>query len=438
MKNILQKNQGGMLVAMVIIILTFIVTVGVLLIGFVMDEALITRGRSEDTMAFMAADAGIEWSLHELNDDDTYAGTGSEVTLADNSRYLITYQTTVVPGLYANSQKLITSTGRLFRKPDTTNPVSKRTVELEVQSGSINFEHTLQTGNGALYLYGNVGLTGDVFANYIISIQNTAVDLAGTISAAGQDANGCSIIGGTNNVSIEGSNIATRYEICNVDVSTSTVSENDPTVLPKPLPNIDRVETMAGITTTVPCSNVNNPTGLQPYAIVSGHYPDDGSDTVNGCDIILQNNKSYRLSGNIHVRGNFSGTNNTITTTGTEDVYVLVEGNIDISRVNVAGPVPVIFVSYSTVDSGGSQSDPNAIEISGNNLSLNAYFLAHDGSIGFGGSSATGSSIGAMAANSIVMKGSGTSVFLNIYPTSPNSNRVFRPIQYQRSFDHLN
>jgi hypothetical protein len=429
------RGQRGIIMPTVILLILFLALTGLTLTDFVLGNMRAAQRLNYGSMAQIGADAGAEYAIRQLNIDETYAGTGGEQPLmtGPSSRYRVSYEATVSPGAYS-SQKIVEATGRTYVPASAPAPKLVRKIRVYMQAGSSNFTHSVQTGTGPLYMYGNTGINGTLFTNNYIRMQDNATQIGGTIEIADRDtSNGCAL---ADNGSATNSTILTNYPICGVTTTGSTVNTSAG-VTTKPLPYVNREELLGGISANSSCTPVNSPTGPQPYPIPSAHYPDAGTgeegDTAGGCNMILDGNKSYTISGDIHVRGDFLTDRNTITTTGSNDIYILVEGKLDIDRVVVAGPAPIIFVAYSPIDSNGDQTLPNALEIKGSNLDLNAYFLAPNGSIGFGGSTSLTGAIGAMAAKSVVMKGNAASTFLSVYPSSLNS-RVWFVQEYQRVF----
>lgn len=381
--------------------------------------------------ASAAAEAGAEKFLLEINQDRNYSGSGGEVTLYDDDRGKATYATTVQAGVLSN-EKIIISTGKVYL-PGRAQTFLTRKLKIVIR-GINPFKYGLQTGLGPLYLYGNTGVTGEIYSNKHIVIQDQSVALSGTIKVADREnaTTDCSITG---NGEIPLSTINTRYKVC-LPTPGSVVTQYDSTITPQPLPGVDKPGILASIPTNEACSTITN----APYRIKSAHYPNDSSEgTSGGCNLTLSPNKVYTLEGDTHIRGDFTADRDTIviSETLTKHIYVLVEGKINISG-NGSAVIPntagytATFVSYNTTDSGGDKNALDAIEISGNSLSLNARFLNEVGSFGLTGRGL----IGQIAALSIVLNGSGSLTFVTSDPDDePTDPNIWNVIYYQPVFD---
>ena len=402
----MQNKNSGFILMTALITMAFLTTVVLLVTQMALSHRLSARRTYYALKATAAAEAGAEKFMLEINKVHTHTGSG-ETILTNDTSGKTTYSTSMANGSIAN-EKVVTAIGRYYLPNKPNNVYVTRKIQITIR-GLNPFKYGLQTGIGPLYMFGNTGLEGEVFTNSRIVVQDNTVNLSGIIKVAGLNAaNDCSIEG---NGKIPNSTINTRYKVC-LPTPGSTVTQYDSTITPQPLPGIDKPAILASITSNATCASV----GAAPYRILSAHYPNNsGGGTSGGCDVTLSANKTYTVEGSAHIRGNFTADRNSlqISNSLTQDIYILVEGRINISG-NGSAVIPnnsghtATFVSYDPTDSGGNKNASDAIEISGNSLSLNARFLNEVGSFGLTGRGL----IGQVAAASIVLNGSGSLTFV--------------------------
>jgi hypothetical protein len=124
------------------------------------------------------ADAGLDLGLHELNLDETWAGTGGEVdfyTTSTGKSIRATYEVSIGPGS-ADNRRNITSTARIYSPASETTPKVTRTYQLEAQAvTSGTGPGSVISGVGGLILENNAKITGgDVIVNGTAVISNGA------------------------------------------------------------------------------------------------------------------------------------------------------------------------------------------------------------------------------------------------------------------------
>ncbi len=443
----LLPNESGLILIGALFTMIFFLSISLAVASFGITHFISTKRTYTALNAISLADAGAESFMYNINQDKTYTGTGGPITLYnDDIKGKGTFETTIT-NQPLNNEKIVTSIGKVYLPRNSSTPKVTRKVKLTIR-GIEPFIYSVQSGgSGPIYLYGNTNFTsGTLHSNKYIRIQDSGVTAKGSFEAADKDPTAgyasynCSISG--NNNFQAGSIIKVRYRVtvpnCGIGTTGSTVSENDASIVSQPLPTVDRATILSSITTNAACTSITN----SPYEIKQAHYPDNtpssGVNSNPNCvDFSLKKNETYTLKGNVHIRGNLTMESNSIIADGlaTTDLYVLVEGKITVkgngsSVSSNANNVSIIFVSYDPTDSGGDKTLPDAITISGNSLSLVAKYFALNGSLGFKGKG----SIGPIAANSIVMDGSGSTSFINIngVPLDPS---IWDVRIYQQAYD---
>jgi hypothetical protein len=420
-----RNNQSGVIIIGALIIMMFFMTVAIAVAEFSTRHYVSAKRTLVALNALSVAEAGAEEVMYKLNQDSTYTGSNGDTEFFNDSiKGRGVYSTLVSPG-DLNNEKVVVSTGKIYIPATASQPLVTRKVRL-ILRGTEPFAYAVQSGgSGPIYLYGNTGVNAPtkIFTNDFIRIQDASVNLEGTIMAAGKDPSAaynslnCSIDG---NNDMKNSTINVRYNVnptCGIDTAGSTVTQNDTSVNPQSLPTIDKPGVLASITSDDVCSAANDPS----YRFGGVNYQNSNG---SACDVSLTRNKVYTLDGNTYIKGNLTIDGNTIQADSslTSDVHVIVDGTITLKGNSTSvssntNNIAIIFVSYSIVDSNGDKTQPDAISISGNSLSLLSRFVALNGSIGFRGRG----TMGAIAANSIVMDGSGNVTFqdVNGIPSNP-------------------
>jgi hypothetical protein len=120
-----------------------------------------------------AVDAGIDSAVQQINDNDTWSGTGGETTLYDTGSFKTTYQT-VVTNDSDPLKKLVTVTGRSYAPSTSTTPRVERTYQVALRGiSSGNF--SVVTGVGGLVMSNSAKIIGgNVFVNGTITMNNSA------------------------------------------------------------------------------------------------------------------------------------------------------------------------------------------------------------------------------------------------------------------------
>ncbi len=166
-------DQRGVVVIAVIIIAGILTTIGLSLAVFVTSQYARTTQNVFYANANLVAEAGIEQSMEQLNQDDGFSGypTGQEFfNNTEQGRGM--FVTTVVNGASGN-EKIITSTGQVYRK-NSTKVIGKRIIKVTaVGTGSSGY--SVHTGVGGLILGGSANITNsDVFVNGTLKLTGAA------------------------------------------------------------------------------------------------------------------------------------------------------------------------------------------------------------------------------------------------------------------------
>ena len=162
------------------VVLTTILIVGILLtfIGLSLADLVIAQHSRTSINVFHAnatltAEAGIEYTLEELNADNTFTGYASETEFYnDEGRGRATYRTSVSTG--TGNERIITSTGHVYRYGQPNNLVSERSVRVSLV-GTTSVTPSVYAGAGGLILGGSASINNsDVFVNGKVTLTGAA------------------------------------------------------------------------------------------------------------------------------------------------------------------------------------------------------------------------------------------------------------------------
>lgn len=167
-----QKQRGMLLVGVLVISLT-LVTIGVALMSFTSSQYRLTNNSTYAANSMAAAEAGVEMSLHQLNQNTSFSGYATEQTFVDNSVQGKTVYTVVVQNAATGNAKTITSTGKAYRFGTNKLVDTKKVKVTTVGTGSPGY--SVHTGPGGLILGGSANITNaDVYTNGYITMSGAA------------------------------------------------------------------------------------------------------------------------------------------------------------------------------------------------------------------------------------------------------------------------
>lgn len=173
-KNILKLDQRGSFMGAVLIIAIVLTAVGISLTELVTSQYGHTKRSTFVANALLVAEAGIEQSLQEMNEDDTFAGfTTPQEFFNSKSQGRGVYTSTVVSES-SGSARVVTSVGKVFRTNNDVTPVSTRTIRVTIV-GTESEGYSVFSGPGGLILTGSANITNsDVYVNGRITLSGAA------------------------------------------------------------------------------------------------------------------------------------------------------------------------------------------------------------------------------------------------------------------------
>jgi hypothetical protein len=415
LKKIKNPNERGSIIISILITTLFVSTVVSALIVYATSNVSRGRGRVLTLESQYAAESGADAAIAYLNADPSasYAGTnGSEVTVLSNNLYKATFSTTVTAGS-SGSEKVITSTGRVYAPKNAATASYTRKIEVITQRTSDNVGVTgilsrniIEIGSGVKNVYAK-----DLYVNgYLNTEKNTNNIVAQNITIAGKNtgAQNCSI-GGPGNLVKPASfttpgqtktKLILAYNNCinppgNTSNTDFTVSANQNTINKVQSTYIPWSQYMdSSYTNAGSCSDWT--TGTSPRQIPSvlnskkTHYPDSGSNISTACgtsgDLSL-GSIQYNITDNVHIRANLcsaSACNPIFYNPSSTVHYIFVEGYINFNSINTAsGSGPLVLISYGPDNTLHTNACPLGDSIyignSGQTIAPAMYFLANNG-----------------------------------------------------------
>lgn len=461
-------NRGMILITalLIFLLLTFIVL-------SLTDLTIAQYGRTTRNVAVsnstLTAEAGIEQSLHELNTDSNFTGLPETVFFNDETKGRATYQSSVTDGSGPN-EKIITSTGRVYRYNQTTDPVSERKVKVTVVGTSAP-EPSVIAGAGGLILRGSASIVNsDVRANGYIDL-----DGASKIGTAAQPVNvqvahqHCPTGNNpgptypqycTSGQPITMAHSTAIYGTVCARNQTSTGPNNNirpgnggqgllincPPPEAVPLPTYDRIAHMAAVTTTSNGSNIIY--DCSKWASGQGFQRTWPANLRLAGNVNISSSCDLVITGDVHITGNLNiggaARIRIADSLGNRKPVIMVDGTIDVGGSaalipNTSG-TSAHFISFKSTAS----CSPDCTSVTGSDLKASqnlttidvggvgnfpgTVFQAYWSKIKMGGSGTTGSAIG----QTIELSGAGTITF----GTSLSSGSLTWTIRsYQQDFN---
>jgi Tfp pilus assembly protein PilX len=468
----LRRDKRGMVLITTLLIFLLLTFLALSLADLTIAQHGRTARNVSVANSLLTAEAGIEQSLYEINEDSNYAGVTETEFFNNETQGRGTYQSTVTAGSGPN-EKVITSTGRVYPHNQTTDPISERKVRVTVV-GTSTVTPSVISGAGGLILNGSASITnsdvrvngyidlngaskigtqaqpvsvevahqncptgsnpGPTFPQYCTSGQPITMDwstaIYGTVCARNQTSTG------PNN------NIKTG----NGGQGLLANCVNDPDAPDaQPLPEYDRAAHIAAVTTTGSATNVTyNCSQWMSGQGFNRTWPanlqlNGNVNAASSCNLIV--------SGDVYITGNLTiGGNARIRVAEglTEPPVIIVDGDIDVGGSAALIPnsngTSMHFISFKSSASCSpscasvtgtdlyNSQNLTTVDVAGAGSFPGAIFQAYWSKIEMGGSGTTGSAIG----QTIELNGAGTITF----GTSLSSGELTWTVRsYQQDFN---
>lgn len=457
-------NESGMILVALVALITGFSIIGIALASYASSQYSRTRINTFRANAIQVAEAGIEQSLLQINEDETFTGYATEQVFFDNATQGRGVYTTLIENTADSNAKTITSTAKVYRQSDPVSPVSERKVKVTIV-GTNSQGYSVHTGPGGLILSGSANITNsDVFVNGTIAMSGSArigtnsqpvnVNVAHVACPTGsnpgptypqQCTSGQPITLGSSNY-IYGSVCATNQ------TSTGPNNNIQPgnggtglqlgcTAPPVSTPTYDRAAHIAGVqvtgsasSSTYRCSGSDNKTWPANLKLT-------GNVNIGGsCDLLITGN--VYITGNLDLGG--SADIRIADSVGTNRPVIMVDGNITVggstSLIANQSGTGAHFISFKS----SAACSPNCTTVTGTDLKNSQSLLtvnvggsanlpgmifhAYWSKVRLGGSGNMGAAIG----QTVELNGSGTVTFGTILSSG---DRTWIVTSYQTIFN---
>lgn len=337
-----QPDQQGFIIGSLLVLIIVVSFLTLTITSAAISNWQSASSENSRMNAQLAADAGLDQGIYQLNQSGTWTGTAGEIELLNDGGSRSTYQVTVTD--ISATRKSVRAVGRTYKPTTATSPKSTRIFELEVEAVTSGLgDASVVSGVGGLQLSNNAKITGgDVVVNGIISMSNNAqiglstnpvnVRSAHQVCPNPADATYPRICNsGENGQPISLSNNAVIYANVQATNQTNGTSMYSPGLIanssfsPLTMPTFDRSAiTGSGSITTVNGNVTNCPGNARTY----GTGPTSVTK-ING-NLDPPNNCKITINGSLWITGRISTGNNVEFTVpagqGTTRPNVMVDG----------------------------------------------------------------------------------------------------------------
>lgn len=460
----IQNQQTGFIMPVLLFTIVFIM----IMLGFVTSFALNTNNLASTEAykinAQMAADAGLDIGINELNIAPGWTGTGGPVDLLNTGDIRTSYEVTVIPGA-TDEQKIISVTAKTFAPASSTDAKATRRYELDLQavtSGGTG-PSSVVTGVGGLVLSNNAKITGgDVVVNGFINMGNNSqigtqsnsvnVRVAHQLCPQPPDATYPQLCGAGNGQPITIGSNAKIYATVHANNQTNGAGMFNPglitgqPVTPITLPQYDRSSHPVDTTKNATDPDINCPNNS------TRSWPANVKIVGN---ITFGNNCRITINGNVWITGNVNTGNNgefiIANSLGTTRPVMMVDGasgfvlgNNGKVTPNSSGTGMEVRTFWSHSSSGCS---PNCVNLTGvglaNSQNVVTINLANNGNAANSifmaewsrAKVANNGALGAISGQSIELSNNAVINFTASVPGSDNRTQTWVKRGYMRVYD---
>ncbi|MGI9027741.1 MAG: hypothetical protein ACR2FM_02770 [Candidatus Saccharimonadales bacterium] len=452
-----------MILVTLIAMMTAFAIIGLALSSYTTSQYSRTRTNVFIANATQVAEAGIENSLYQINQDETFAGFTTDQEFFNNATQgRAVYTTEVIPTADSNA-KIVTSTAKIYRLSDLVKPVSIRKIKVTIV-GTNSAGYSVYSGPGGLNISGNATITNtNVYVNGKINLSGTAgigtnaqpvsVSVANIACPTGATPGPtyptlCTTgepISMTANTKIYGTVCATGQTSTgpNNNIQPGNGGEGlKPGCTAPAVSSItyDRAAHIAAVTTT---GSANSST----YACSGSSSKTWPANLKLTGNVSISGNCNLRITGNVYVTGNLNITGGTITiddALGATRPVIIVDGTVSVNGntkliANSSG-IGMHLISFKSTGACSpnctavtgtdlkTSQDLQTVTVSGNANMPGVIYQAYWSKAVLSGTGNIGAAIG----QTIDLSGNGTVIFGTILSSG---NRSWSVTSYQQDFD---
>lgn len=165
-------NDSGAVLISVVIVLPFLIIIAFNYTRLGANNIGLARKDIFRTQTQMVADAGLDYGMQQITQNNSWLGTGSEITFDTQSNTKTTYQVTVSD--VTSDRKLMASTAKLYQPVTATTPLTTLTINADLRKVSSG-EYSVVSGVGGLIMSNSAKiLGGDVLINGKVTMSNSS------------------------------------------------------------------------------------------------------------------------------------------------------------------------------------------------------------------------------------------------------------------------
>lgn len=310
-------SRGSLLISL-LITLPFLILIAASYMSLSTHSFRLGKADQFHTSAQLAADAGADYAVEQLNLDPSWTGTTSPVEIHNDGKIKTTFTASISD--VDSTHKTITATGYTYSPVSHSTPDASISIKVDLRAVTTG-DYSLVTGVGGLFLSNSAKIVGgSVYVNGEIDMSNSAqiglstnyvnVSVANQICPLVADATYPRLCNsGENNNPITLNNTAHIYGDvqANYQTSTSGMSNNglivSTGVATKPLPTYDRDAQKAAVATTI--------TGAAASCNGSQTRTWAANTKITG-NVTVTNNCVVTVQGNVWITGTLSVRNSGI------------------------------------------------------------------------------------------------------------------------------
>ncbi|HVC36355.1 MAG TPA: hypothetical protein VNE40_02840 [Candidatus Dormibacteraeota bacterium] len=356
-------NQQGMILLVFLITIPFLILIATYYMRLSLTSFQVARFDQLHTEAQLAADAGADYSIEQISQNNSWTGTSGEVTLHSDSQIKTTYSATVTGD---SSAKTVAVTGRTYWPAASTTAARSVSIFVDLRP-VVSGNYSIVAGAGGLYMSnsakvvgGSVLVDGEInmsnSSQIGLSIQSVNVQAADETCPNPPDSTYPRVCNsGENGQPITINDSAHIYGQVTATNQTNGSGMSNPglvagSVTPQPLPSYDRATQEAAVT--------NNMTGSAASCSGSQSVIWPANTKITG-DVTLSNSCTVTVQGNIWITGTLSASNSSKmivdNSLGTTVPNIMIDGeggatfsNSALLTSNISGTGFEIYTFYST------------------------------------------------------------------------------------------
>ena len=378
MKHLPNRQKGSILLVF-LLTLPFLILMAMYYMKLSLTSFQVARFDQLHTEAQLAADAGADYSVEQINQNTSWTGTGGEVQLHKDSKLKTTFTASVSGN---NISKTITVTGKTYWPVTSTTPTRSVLIYVDLRPVTAG-SYSLVTGEGGLTMSNSSKVVGgDAFVNGTISLSNSAqIGLSTnpvTVEVADQacpqppdsmyprvcnSGEGGQPISISNTAHIYGTVKATNQINGNGMSNTGLVAGSS--VAPQALPTYNRAAQKAAV--------VNNMTGSAASCSGSQNLTWLANTKITG-NVTISNKCTVTVQGNVWITGSFSISNSAkmvvANSLGTTVPNIMIDGSGGATFANssqlVSNSVNTGFEIYTFYSK--ASCSPDCVSVTGTDL----------------------------------------------------------------------